>query len=180
MAEMRPDEPRIPDVRAGGRRWGPSRWVPLAALAGVALFGFGRFADPAGGTQQAKGPQAISVAQAEPGAKLLDPAIRERLVVAFADGFWVPIEGARPQPLPDDQMNVVGTGDTLRVYARAGGGGGGPTLDWRAGDVFVKVGKDLYLPLRPQTRTPPPAQVRPDHRPLSEPAPAPAPKAGDR
>lgn len=177
MAEMRPDEPRIPEVKLAGRRWGPSRWVPIAALA---LFPIAVAANQLRPTEGAPPESGRMLAAADQGPQALDPAVRESLVVPFGDGFWVPIEGRGPVRLPDEQMNVVGTGEAMRVYARAGGGGGGPTLDWQAGDVFIKVGDGLYWPLAPRGRTPPPAQPRPDHRPLREPVPAPAPRAGDR
>lgn len=178
MAEKRPDDPRLPDVKVGGRRYGPSRWVPLAALAIIPLAVIVNQVRPAVGTPPASG--SITVAQGDPGPQALDPEVRKKLVVAFGDGLWVPVEGKGPVRLPDEQMNVVGIGDAMRVYAMAGGGGGGPTLDWQAGEVFIKVGEGLYWPLRPRQRTPPPSRVQPPQQPLREPAPQPAPKAGDR
>ena len=113
MAEMRPDEPRLPDVQARGRRWGPSRWVPLAALAIIPLAVIGNQARPAVSTPPRAGQ--MTVAQGDQGPQALDPEVRKRLVVAFGDGLWVPLEGRGPMKLPDDQMNVVGTGDAMRV-----------------------------------------------------------------
>lgn len=174
MAAMRPDEPQLPDVPAGGRRFGPSRWVPLAALALLPLAMLANQIRPADGKPPASG--RMTVAQGDQGPQALDPAVRRTLVVPFGEGLWVPIEGQGPVRLPDAQMNVVGTGESMRVYARAGGGGGGPTLDWQAGDVFIKVGEGLYWPLAPRQRTPPPGQARPERRPQREPGPQPAPK----
>lgn len=178
MSEQRPDEPRIPDVKVGGRRFGPSRWVPLAALALIPLAVIVNQVRPADGTPPAAG--SITVAQGDPGPQALDPEVRKKLVVAFGDGLWVPIEGKGPVRLPDEQMNVVGTGDAMRVYAMAGGGGGGPTLDWREGEVFIKVGEGLYWPLAPRQRTPPPSQVQPKLPLPNKPVPQPAPQGGDR
>lgn len=177
MAEMRPDEPRIPDMRVGGRRVGPSRWVPLATLAVIPLAILVNQIRPADGTPPAKG--TMTVAQADAGSQALDPEVRRNLVVPFGDGFWVPVEGRAPVRLPNEQMRVVGTGDAMRIYAPAGGGGGGPDPGWRAGEVYIKVGEGLYWPLQPRQRTPPPDTLKPGQRP-AEPRPQPAPKAGDR
>lgn len=112
------------------------------------------------------------VAQLDAGREAASPAGRKAMMVPFADGLWVPVDGTQAVSIPDEQMTIVGLNEAMRVYARAGGGGGGgPTnAEWRPGTVFVRIAPGLYWPLEPRQSEAGTMPQRPlDQRPGTDP-----------
>lgn len=102
-----------------------------------------------GATGPALAQKVASATDLDAAPQAIDPAARDKLVLPFGKRLWRPIKGEALTALPDDQMAVVGLNEATRIYARAGGGGGGPKLEWKAGEVFVRVAPGKYLALEP-------------------------------